>query len=63
MINIKTEKEIKLMEESAVCLKAALKAIEENIKPGVTTLYLNDVAEKAMRENGATPAFIGEECP
>lgn len=63
MINIKTEKEIKLMQESAVCLKAALKAIEENIRPGVSTLYLNEVAEKAMRKHGAIPAFIGEKCP
>lgn len=63
MITIKSEKEIKLMEEAAVALKAALKAIEENIKPGVSTLYLNDVAEKAMKAHGATPAFKGVPCP
>ena len=63
MISIKNEKEIELMKESAVALKAALKAIEENIRPGVTTMFLNDVAEKAMREHGAIPAFIGERCP
>ena len=56
-------KEIELMKESAVALKVALKAIEENIRPGVTTMFLNDVAEKAMREHGAIPAFIGERCP
>ena len=43
MISIKNEKEIELMKESAVALKAALKAIEENIRPGVTTMFLNDV--------------------
>ncbi len=63
MISIKSEKEIELMEDAAVSLKAALKVIEENIKPGVSTLYLNDVAEKAMRETGAKPAFKGEPCP
>ena len=63
MISIKSEKEIKLMEESAIALKAALKAIEENIKPGVSTLYLNEVAEKAMKSHGATPAFKGVPCP
>lgn len=63
VISIKTEKEIKLMEESAVALKAALRAIEENIRPGVSTLYLDQVAEKAMRAQGATPAFKGEPCP
>lgn len=63
MIHLKTEKEIKLMEESAACLKAALKAIEENIRPGVSTLHLNEVAEKAMRKHGAIPAFKGVPCP
>jgi len=63
MINIKNEHEIRLMEESAVCLKAALKAIEENIRPGVSTLLLNDVAEQAMKEHGAIPAFKGVPCP
>lgn len=63
MITIKSEKEIKLMEDAAVALKAALKAIEENIKPGISTLYLNDVAEKAMKVHGAIPAFKGVPCP
>lgn len=63
MISIKNEKQIKLMEESAEALKAALRAIEENIRPGVSTLYLNEVAENAMREHGATPAFKGVPCP
>lgn len=63
MITIKSENEIKLMEEAAVALKAALKAIEENIKPGVSTLYLNDIAERAMKAHGAAPAFKGVPCP
>lgn len=63
MITIKSEREIKLMEESAYALKQALKAIESEIKPGVTTLRLNEVATKAMEDAGATPAFVGERCP
>ena len=63
MISIKNEKEIELMKISAQALKAALKAIEAEIKPGVSTLRLNEVADKAIRDNGATPAFIGEKCP
>lgn len=63
MINIKTEKEIKLMEEAGDILKLVLKGIEENIKPGVTTLELNEIAEKIMKDNGATPSFKGVECP
>lgn len=63
MIYIKNEEEIKLMEESARVLKLVLKAIEQEIKPGVTTGYLNKVAEKKMKENGAIPSFKGVECP
>lgn len=63
MINIKNEKEIKLMEDAAVALKAALKAIEGAVKPGVTTMHLNNVAEQAMIKHGATPAFKGVDCP
>ncbi len=63
MINIKSEKEIKLMEESAEALKAALRAIEAELRPGVTTMRLNEVAEFAMKKAGATPAFKGEPCP
>lgn len=33
MINIKNEHEIKLMEDAAEALKAALEAIEKEIKP------------------------------
>ena len=63
MISIKNDREIEHMKESAESLKAALKAIEENIRPGVTTMFLNKVAEKAIRDHGAIPAFIGERCP
>ena len=63
MINIKNEHEIKLMEEAAVALKAALEAIEKEIKPGVSTMHLNNVAEIAMKKHGAIPAFKGVPCP
>ena len=63
MINIKNEHEIELMVDAAEALKAALLAIEKEIKPGVTTMHLNKVAEEAMRKHGATPAFKGVPCP
>ena len=63
MITIKSEKEIEFMKESAEALKAALRAIEKEIRPGVTTMHLNKVAEAAIRAHGAIPAFIGEKCP
>lgn len=63
MINIKNEHEIKLMQEAADALKAALNAIEKEIRPGITTMHLNNVAEAAMKKHGAIPAFKGVPCP
>lgn len=63
MINIKNEHEIELMQDAANALKAALEAIEKEIKVGVTTMHLNNVAEAAMKKHGAIPAFKGVPCP
>lgn len=63
MIHIKSEKEIQLMRQSAEIMKKVLKAIKEEVKEGVTTSYLDFVAEKVMKENSATPSFRGVECP
>lgn len=63
MIHIKSEKEIELMRQSAEIMKKVLKAIKEEVKEGVTTSYLDFIAEKVMKENGATPSFRGVECP
>lgn len=59
MVDIKSKREIELMRE--VCRVTALthKAIEEAIKPGVTTLELDRIAEKTIRENGGIPAQKG----
>ena len=59
MVDIKSKREIELMKE--VCRITALthKAIEEAIKPGVTTLELDRIAEKTIRENGGIPAQKG----
>lgn len=63
MIYIKTEKEIKLMKESGHILKLVLEEIKKNIRAGVTTSYLDYVAEKKMKELGAKPSFKGVCCP
>lgn len=59
MVDIKSKREIELMKE--VCRITALthKAIEEAIRPGVTTLELDRIAEKTIRENGGIPAQKG----
>ena len=59
MIIIKTREEIELMRESALIVSKTLGMIAKEIKPGVTTLYLDKLAETFIRDHGAEPAFLG----
>ena len=59
MIYIKSKREIELMREACKVAALAHKAIEEAIKPGITTLELDKIAEKVIRENGGIPAQKG----
>ena len=59
MVSIKNEKEIEKMREAGRIAALAQKAIEEAIRPGISTEDLDKIAEKTMRENGAIPAEKG----
>ena len=59
MINIKSSKEIKLMEDVCKVVAQFYELLEKEIKPGMTTLELDKKAEKIMRNLGAIPAQIG----
>lgn len=59
MIDIKSKREIELMKEACRITALTHKAIRDAIKPGVTTLELDQIAEKVIRENGGIPAQKG----
>ena len=59
MIIIKTREEIELMRESALIVSETLGEIAKTIKPGVTTLQLDKIAEEHIRDLGAIPGFLG----
>jgi methionyl aminopeptidase len=59
MIITKTREEIELMRESALIVSKTLGMIAAEIKPGVSTLYLDKLAETFIRDHGAEPAFLG----
>lgn len=59
MIDIKSKREIELMKEACRITALTHKAIAEAIKPGVSTLELDRIAEKIIRENGGIPAQKG----
>lgn len=59
MIVAKTKEEIELMRESALVVSKTLGMLASEVKPGVTTLYLDKLAEEFIREQGAIPGFLG----
>ena len=64
MIIPKTREEIELMRESALIVSKTLGMIAREIKPGITTQYLDKLAEEFIRDHGAEPGFLGlYDCP
>lgn len=59
MIKIKTPEEIELIRESALLVSKTLGMVASEIKPGVTTLYLDKLAEEFIRDHDAIPGFLG----
>ncbi|GGW23203.1 type I methionyl aminopeptidase [Arenibacter certesii] len=59
MIITKTPEEIELMRESALIVSKTLGMLASEVKPGVTTLHLDKLAETFIRDHGATPGFLG----
>lgn len=59
MIKIKTPEEIELMRESALIVSKTLGMLASEIKPGVTSLHLDKMAETFIRDHGAEPGFLG----
>lgn len=58
MIKIKNEKEIELMRVAGAITAGALDEISKHIKPGISTLELDKIAEKFIINKGAKPAFL-----
>ncbi len=58
-IFLKTEDEISLMREANRLVGSTLAELSKNIKPGITTLQLDKIAEEFIRDHGAVPTFKG----
>ncbi|SDI29488.1 type I methionyl aminopeptidase [Desulfosporosinus hippei] len=59
MVIIKTEKEIEYMAEAGKILTACHREIRSIIRPGITTLEIDEFAENFIRSHGATPEQKG----
>lgn len=59
MIIAKSAKDLDKMREVGELIADVREALRAMVEPGVTTLDLNSVAEKMIRDAGAIPTFIG----
>ena len=57
MITLKTEEQIEKMYIANQIVKNTLELVEKHIKPGVSTKYLDEIAEDYIRSQNAIPNF------
>jgi methionyl aminopeptidase len=59
MIHYKTPEEVALIKESSLLVCATLAEVAKHIRPGITSLHLDKIAEEFIRDHKAQPAFKG----
>ena len=59
MIIVKSQQEIGMMAVGGKILAEVLDKLAKEVRPGITTLELNQIAEELILEKGAAPAFRG----
>jgi methionyl aminopeptidase len=58
-IQLKSSKQIALMREAGLIVGRTLQLLKDAVKPGITTLELDAMAEENIRSAGAVPSFKG----
>ncbi|NNC84997.1 MAG: type I methionyl aminopeptidase [Bacteroidia bacterium] len=58
-IQYKSNEEIELIRESSLLVSETLTTVAKHIKPGVTTQYLDSLAEEFIHSKNAIPGFKG----
>src|SRR5581483_1835164 len=56
-LTLKTEEELKIMQEGGKKLSRVKKALAKAVKPGVNALEIEDLANKLISEENAYPSF------
>jgi methionyl aminopeptidase len=59
MLYFKTDEEVGFLRESNMLVSLTLAELASHIEPGVTTLYLDKIAETFIRDHKAMPGFKG----
>ena len=58
-VEIKSAREVKIMRKASAIVATVLREVMESVEPGQTTGDLDALAERRIREMGATPSFKG----
>ncbi|MDR2563808.1 MAG: type I methionyl aminopeptidase [Prevotellaceae bacterium] len=59
MSTVRNDEEIELLRENALLVSRTLAEVAKHIKPEITTLELDRLAEQFIRDHGAEPGFLG----
>jgi methionyl aminopeptidase len=59
MVHLKTKEEIEQLRASNLLVSRTIAEVAKFIRPGVTTLDLDRIAEEFIRDSGAIPGFLG----
>ena len=62
-IVLKSKQEIEYLRQAGLIVARALEEVRKNVRPGVTTGELNDIAEDILKRHNATPVFKGYPSP
>ena len=57
-VTIKSKKEIELMREAGKMLEEVHNKLADFVKPGISTLEIDQFGEKAIRDLGCVPNFL-----
>ncbi len=58
-VSIKSQREIELMREAGKILGKVHNELAKEIKPGMTTLKIDQIGEEMIRSYGCVPSFLG----
>lgn len=59
MIYYKTDEEVELLRKSNLLVSNTIATLAKEIKPGISTLFLDKLAAEYIQDHGAKPAFKG----
>src|ERR1700744_3545062 len=57
MVHIRSKEEIEVIRKSALMVSATLTEVAKFLKPGITTISIDKMAEDFIRANGGVPSF------